>query len=281
VPFDAPIAAATHGDALEASLRTRLHEARPREAWPGVVVDDDAFVAWLAEKVRAGDTSLEAVAARLEPLFLSWACLQKDAAAIACFERAYFEEVDAAYRRFDSLPIGLDDVRQRVREKLFLSKRPALLAYTGTGDLRGWFRATVLHFLVNVLARETRERPTDERFFDVVVDASPDAEVAYLKQACSEQFEQAFGVAMARLEPREKLLLRYAFADGLTVDQIAPIFRVHRATAARWVAKARARVVDETLAALKAALQIDDDTAGSIVRAALSRMGVSLFRRFG
>ena len=269
---------------LEALLRARVAEVRPRDLCPGIALGEEAFVAWLAAKMRATGATTRVADVRVEQLFLAWACTQNDVAAIASFERTYFDEVDAGYRRFDSLPLGLDDVRQRVRERLFLGERPSVAGYAGTGDLRGWFRAAVLHMLINVSARETRakaasrgavlrrRRRLESRCRSGLFEA---------RRAAPEQFEAAFGVALGRLEPREKLLLRYAFADGLTIDAIAPIFRVHRATAARWLAKARERLVLETLAELKAKLGIGDDDAGSIVRAALSRMGTSLFRRFG
>jgi RNA polymerase sigma-70 factor (ECF subfamily) len=257
-------------------LRPRVAEAR--HPWPGVSLSDDAFILHLAGKL--GDAPAEQVdRIRLPELFLACACAHRDPVAIAHFERIYFGEVDAAVRRFDSLPLTLEDVRQRVREKLYLHDPPALAGYAGQGDLGGWLRAAVLHMLINVATRETRERPEGVAFFDAIVDTSADAEAAYLKEACRAEFEQAFTAALARLAPRDKVLLRYAFADGQTVDQIGTIFRVHRATAARWIAKARDQLVDETRAELMRELRIGEGDAASIVRAALSRMGTTLLRR--
>jgi RNA polymerase sigma-70 factor (ECF subfamily) len=237
-------------------------------------------VAHLATRLDPGEDFAIAVSRlRLPELFLAWACGRRDPAAMAHFEAAFFAEVGAAFRRFDALPLTLDDVRQRVRTLLFLSEPPALAGYSGTGALRGWVRAAVLHFLINVSTREARERPTEAAFFESVVDASPDAEAAYLKEACRAEFEQAFAAAMESLEPRDRALLRYAFADGSSVDQIGAVYGVHRATAARWVAAARDALVERTRAELMARLRVSETEAGSIVRVALSRMGMSLLRR--
>jgi RNA polymerase sigma-70 factor (ECF subfamily) len=263
---------------LEPALRARVLQAR--DAWPGASLADEDFVRHVTAKL-GDDPAADLDRLRLPELFLACACAQKDPAAIAHFERAYFAEVDAAVRRFDSLPMTLEDVRQRVREKLYLHDPPALAGYAGQGDLGGWLRALVLHMLINVATRETRERPHGVPFFDAIVDTSADAEAAYLKEACRAEFEQAFIAALARLAPRDKVLLRYAFADGQSVDQIGAIFRVHRATAARWIAKARDQLVDETRAELMRALRIGEGDAASIVRAALSRMGTTLLRRLG
>jgi RNA polymerase sigma-70 factor (ECF subfamily) len=136
----------------------------------------------------------------------------------------------------------------------------------------------VLHMLSNIATRESRERPTENDFFEDVVDATGDAEAAYLKQACRREFQEAFAAAMTRLDAREKTLLRYAFSDRRTVDEIGVVFGVHRATAARWIAKARERLVSETRAELMASLHIDENDAASIVRAALSHLGTTLLR---
>jgi RNA polymerase sigma-70 factor (ECF subfamily) len=251
--------------------------AEARATWPGVVLSDDDLAAHLATKVQANPDVQNGL--RMPELFLACACARRDPAAIAHFEAAYFAEVDLTYRRFDALPATLDDVRQRVRALLFFSDPPAVAGYSGTGQLRSWLRATVLHLLVNISTREARERPTEAAFFDAVVDSSPDVEAAYLKEACRVEFEQAFCAALESLEPRDRALLRYAFADGSTVDQIGAVYRVHRATAARWVAAARDLLVERTRAELMKRLRVGETEAGSIVRAALSRMGGSLLRR--
>jgi RNA polymerase sigma-70 factor (ECF subfamily) len=265
---------ASAAGAQDASLARTIDEAR--RAWPSLAIDE-GFVAHARAKLEgAPEGSLRAA-----DLLLAYACVRRDDAAIAAFEAAYFGEVEAARRRFNDLPVTADDVVQRVRQKLYLDTPPALLGYAGQGDLRSWVRAAVLHMLINIATRESRERPTGDALFDAVIDASPDAEAAYLKRACHEEFEQAFDAAMLRLDARERMLLKYAFADGLTVDQIGAVFRVHRATAARWVTHARERLVAEARADLMARLKVDEGEAASIVRAALSRMGTTLLRRLG
>jgi RNA polymerase sigma-70 factor (ECF subfamily) len=234
--------------------------------------------AGLAQHVASKASDAGTHVLRMPELELAYACTCQDPAAIVRFEATYFDEVDAAVRRFPNLPVTLDDIRQRVRQKLFVDSPPALAGYAGTGELRGWLRALVLHMLLNVSARETREQPTRDAFFDGVVDGSLDAETAYLKESCRAELTLAFVTATHRLAPREKTLLQYAFNDGLSVDQIGVIFGVHRATAARWVAAARERLVLETRADLMARLRVDSVEAESILRAALSQVGTTLLR---
>ncbi|GAC1520275.1 MAG: hypothetical protein NVS3B10_21670 [Polyangiales bacterium] len=210
-------------------------------------------------------------------LFLAWAAASRDDAAIAAFESKTFSEVEAAYRRFQDLGVTLDDVKQRVREKLFLADPPAILGYAGTGTLRGWVRAAALHMLLNIAQRETREEPTtDAELFEVVIGAEPSAEAAYVKLTCRAEFEAAFETAMNAMSARDKSLLRHAFVDRRNVDDIGAIYGVHRATAARWIAAARDELVDRTRADLIRRLGVSDAEARSIIVAALSGVGSML-----
>lgn len=266
---------------VESAETVRLHIDEARAAVPGVVLADDVFAAFLADKLE-GESGPESLAKlRVTDLFLACACARQDPIAIARFEERYRDEVAAAYRRFPNLPVSHDDVVQRMRERLFFSDPPAIASYAGRGDLRAWVRAATVHLLLNIASRETRERPTDDVFFDAVVDADPNAEAGYLKLACRAEFEASFAAALASLTSREKMLLRYAYADGLSVDGIGAVFRVHRATAARWVAAARTKLVEYTYAELVARLDIDPLEAESIVRAALSGVGTTLLRKLG
>jgi RNA polymerase sigma-70 factor (ECF subfamily) len=242
-----------------------LDEAR--RAWPEVHVVEGDFLRWAEPKL--GDRAPSA--ARVSDLYIAYACVQGNPAAIAAFERRYFVEVDAAAARFGQLPVPLEDVRQRLRERFYVLG--SLATYSGQGDLRGWVRAAALHLLINVATREGRERPTDAAFFDAVLDSGASAEAAYLKLSCRADFQAALAAAFEALEARDKSLLRYAFADGLGVDEVGAIFRVHRATAARWIARARDQLVKGTRAELMKRLGVGERDAASIVRAALSGVG--------
>jgi RNA polymerase sigma-70 factor (ECF subfamily) len=259
----------------EFPLDAALDEAR--RAWPDVALPDAAFVAHLEAKLG---TASPRPKLRTNDLYLACACARGDAAAIARFEATYFDEIAPVCARFPSLPIGVDDVRQRLRERLFLADSPSIAGYGGQGDLRSWFRATVLHLVLNATSREAREVPTNDCFFEAIVDASPTAEAAFLRRACRAEFEEAFVAAVAALPSREKSLLRYAFADRLTIDQVGAIFRVHRGTAARWIQKAQRALVETTRRALAERLAISEAEADSIVRGALSTLGTTLFRYF-
>jgi RNA polymerase sigma-70 factor (ECF subfamily) len=251
--------------------------AHARAAYPGVVLTDDEYFAHLEAKTGGGWSR----DVRTAELFLARACAKRDPAAIAYLERDTFDEVEAAYRRFSGLGLTLEDVKQRLLETLCLRDRPAIAGYAGTGALRGWVRAAALHMLLNIAQRETREEPTDEALFDVMIGSDASAEAAYVKLSCRAELETALALAMSRLSDRERCLLRYAFVDGRNVDEIGAIYGVHRATAARWVASARAQLVDLTRDGLVSRLGISETEARSIIAAALSGVGSLLLQKLG
>jgi RNA polymerase sigma-70 factor (ECF subfamily) len=120
--------------------------------------------------------------------------------------------------------------------------------------------------LLNARDRETKERASGADFFEAIVASDDGAELALLKKSVAADLKTAIMGALGSLTNREKALLRYAYCDERNVDEIADVFRVHRATAARWVVKARERLVDETYARLKEKLGASNSEIRSIVR---------------
>jgi RNA polymerase sigma-70 factor (ECF subfamily) len=65
---------------------------------------------------------------------------------------------------------------------------------------------------------------------------------------------------------------------GSTVDQIATVYQVHRATAARWVAKAREELARKTRDALRKRLELSQSQFESVVRMIESQIDLSIER---
>jgi RNA polymerase sigma-70 factor, ECF subfamily len=117
----------------------------------------------------------------------------------------------------------------------------------------------------------------DEAFFDAAMDGGEvdrAATRARYGEACADSLRAAF----AGLTARERNLLRMHHLHGLTVDELAPSFGVHRATVARWLATARERLLAETRAGLRARLGVGDATVDSILRELRGRVDVTVTR---
>jgi len=81
---------------------------------------------------------------------------------------------------------------------------------------------------------------------------------------------------MATLTPRDRVLLRMHTLDGLTIDQIASVQGVHRATVARWLERARELVSRAVRRDLMKQLGADPFEAEEVLQWVQSRVELSL-----
>jgi RNA polymerase sigma-70 factor (ECF subfamily) len=100
--------------------------------------------------------------------------------------------------------------------------------------------------------------------------AEGDPELAYLRSRYARELEGALSMALEGLSPRERNLLRQHYRDGLSLDAVARLYRVHRATAARWLADVRQAVLVRVRDTLRAGGALSDSELDSIVRMARS-----------
>ena len=64
-------------------------------------------------------------------------------------------------------------------------------------------------------------------------------ELDYVKERYAPQFKAAFQDALRALDSEQRNVLRLHVVEGLNIDEIGALFRVHRSTVARWIAGAR------------------------------------------
>jgi RNA polymerase sigma-70 factor (ECF subfamily) len=112
-------------------------------------------------------------------------------------------------------------------------------------------------------------------------DLGADPELACVRHMYKEDFAAAFREAMAALSSRERNVLRMSHLDGLSIDQIGAVYRVHRATAARWIARAQETLLLETRQRLVDKLRISETEFESLMVLVRSHLDLSLHRFLG
>jgi RNA polymerase sigma-70 factor, ECF subfamily len=282
VPASARPVLAAH-DGLGKKVAADL--AAVRKKWPDGTITDAQFAEALASRIATQRDLAPALGRlRVEDLYLALWCATGDARAIAVFEQVHRADLDAVLARFRRLAVTGDELRQTLRIKLFVKTdtRPAQIAsYSGFGFLQNWLRVTALRALVDI-ARSEKARKLEELLADDdllgMPSLGPDVASRYSREELSRAIKHAFAKAVAGLGPRQRNFLRHAQVDGLTLDQIAALYSVHRATVARTLAQARAELTEATRKELGHALGIDEDSLDSIVRSADSRIDLSLSR---
>lgn len=255
--------------------------ATARASWPAISVDS---VAW----VRALATHAPRPLAIERPLgsllvadhYVAFGCGNGDPAAVAACDAILVREAGFAATGTRMHSSVRDEAAQIVRELLFSPRNgraPAIKDYAARGPLRSWIRVAVSREMVRIAKAQNRSEPLEEHLI-VSPSYALDPVLEELKTKYRSELANAFRAALAELPARERTLLRYQLVDGLTIDEIGAIYRVHRATAARWIAKLREDLVEKTRARMAAALGVDTEEAASIVRLVQSQLDVSVIR---
>lgn len=201
---------------------------------------------------------------------------QRDA--IARYERELVPMIDAQLRRRGFAFDAIADVQQTLRARLLVGDGdgPAIARYEGRAALRSWVLLSALREAIRGQQRVVRELATEDDALLALADRSSAAVPAADKQRYRDAFRAAFRAALATLPPRDRLLLRMHVLDDLTIDQIATVQGVHRATVARWIDRARDAVSREVRRDLGRRLGVDPFEAEDLLRWVQSQIELSL-----
>ncbi|MCH9680170.1 MAG: sigma-70 family RNA polymerase sigma factor, partial [Deltaproteobacteria bacterium] len=240
------------------------------------------FAAYMGARLPNGDDPLHSLTQLHGPdLFLAASCAAGNAMALAQFEERFDVEVRTALARYRDKVVE-EDFRQALREKLFVTaseRPPGISQYAGRGELRYWVKMTIVRALTDWMRRRNvrrREVTMSEQTIDVLLAPTTDPEIEYLKSMYRAEFRSALAETLEQLETRERNLLRYSVADGLSIDEIGVIYRVHRSTAARWLNKARDTLIDGVSERLRRRLAVEPAEFQSILRLIQSRVDVNV-----
>jgi RNA polymerase sigma-70 factor (ECF subfamily) len=252
--------------------------AAARSAWPAVALAADRFLAYLVERLPADRDPAEALPAiHVSDLYLACACAHGDTAALAAFDVHCLAVVDRALSRLGLDAAMVDEVKQRLRRALLVPERgaPRIVGFAGRGALRSWVRVLAVHEAWGMLRTARGHVDIEARLVDLAA-AGASPELEYLKRVYRRDFERAFRAALQALSPRERTLLRQHFLDGVGVNQLAALYRVHRATIGRWLDTAREAVLAATRDHLMATLEVPHAEIESILRLVLSQVDLNL-----
>lgn len=264
------------------TLAVRLDEvlSRARSRWPGVAAEDSRFVGHLARRLPRDQPVADSLSTlATDDLYLASACLEHDPVALRLFDDELLLPVGAFVSSVDRSPVFADEVRQVLREKLLVGTGgpPALAEYSGRGPLGGWVRVAALRVALN-LKRAARRGPSSDERMDEALEVNVGPELAHLKERYRPIFAEALREALAQLSDRERTLLRLYHAEGLPLEPLGALYRVHLSTVSRWLTAARENLASETLRRVRERLGVGGTDAGSIAQLVLSQIDVSLLR---
>ena len=267
-------------DELVPLLRERYE--RGAAAWPGVSVDAEQFARAIIRRIHDAEPRSSLQALVTDDLYLACGCAAGDLAALAAFERHCGPVIVQAFATMGASPDERADLEQVVRTRLLVApgdgRAPRIASYAARGSLRAWVRVVAAREAARRMPRECREIATEDEQLARLLVGQDDPEIGYLKRIYLDEFKRAFQAAIEALDPGDRLVLQQYALDGLTIDQLAALHGVHRATAARRVQGARERVLANTERELFERLHLTRSELDSVMRLIHSRLEVSLER---
>jgi RNA polymerase sigma-70 factor (ECF subfamily) len=262
---------------LEGKLAALVAEARA--AWPGLELPTPDFVRHLAERFPdAGPGPAALLALRGADLYLALGCARGDPVALAAFLARFLPGIAVAVARMDLPPGGAEEVRSQLEKRLLVGEPgapPKIADYSGRGSLAGWLRAAAVR---TALTLKRRTRPPSALDDDALMQlpAGGDLELDYIKARYRADFRICLREALGALSAQERNVLRLHFIDGLSIDEMAPIYRVHRATVARWLKHHREALFDDTRRRLTERLKLSPGELESLLGLLRSHLDVSI-----
>jgi RNA polymerase sigma-70 factor (ECF subfamily) len=226
-----------------------------RAAWPELSASED-------ELIRAAELCRFACVSRKQEfdlrtsdaaeIYLAVTCARGDPAALRALRKQYFDPVIRTLRCMGIDAGQCDDVWQILCVRLLVTEagtQPRIVRYARPGNLKGLVRVVAIRAAMDLLKKQ-RWRVSDNEWLGRLADESSGPELHAMKNQHVAGLKDELEVVVAGLSARERTVLRLHLIERLGIDAIASICSVHRATAARALTRAKARIVDELRARL-------------------------------
>jgi len=265
-------------DALQALLAAAC--LRGRAAFPQLALDDEAFAEHLGRAVRLGEPDVSSIdGLAIEDLFLACACLQGVRGAPAVFDARYGATMRGAVGRIVSAA-DIDEVHQQLQKSLLVGSEtspPKIGSYAGKAPLERWVgvsarRAALMWLRENRTEHDARAAASAQP----TLASTAHPETAYMKEKYRGAFEGALAQALERLPEQERALLRLHLVNGVSLEKIGTMFSVSQPTASRWLAAARAKLLDDVKQTLAPQLGTSSAELASLAGMVASRIDLSL-----
>jgi RNA polymerase sigma-70 factor (ECF subfamily) len=248
-----------------------------RITWPALTLEPALFDAFLAERGLDG-ASLDPTLAG--DAYLVSAVLVGSAGAAEALQRQTEPALRESVRKILPRPEDVSDALQRLWES-FLVGEPGqrrLGEWRAQGSLLAFLRVSAVRLALKIRRSQGADSPDAEELLEQRASGLT-PELSYLKESYRAAFRAAFQESLDSLPSRDQLLLRQQILDGLTVDELGALHRVHRATVARWVAAARETLITRTRRKFFSALALAPDEGEGVMSLVQSRLDETIRRR--
>jgi RNA polymerase sigma-70 factor, ECF subfamily len=252
--------------------------ARGRAVHPDLGVDDVAFAAHLG-RCGAAVEGLCGADVHAEDLYLCCAGLLGDDGAVRALRTRHRAVLAGYLRPIDGSPSFLEEVEQRLWDSALVGSieaAPKLASYSGKGPLAAWVGVAAQRIALMIRRSEAAEK----RALDTVAVethlVAADPELAFVKEHLREPLQRAIVQALNALDDRQRMIYSLHVVDGLTIERIGAMYGVSQSTVSRWMAGARAAIVEHARTALRDEMHVPAEEFESLVRLLSSQLDLSV-----
>jgi RNA polymerase sigma-70 factor (ECF subfamily) len=257
-------------EACVLELRTRLEPLATRFDTIDAAQLAQALLQRLPSRENFED---ELLRLRLDDLVLALACLARDASALDELDVVLRQTIKRLGRRLGEGE--REELEQLVRIRLLVGAGGApgkLALYSGRGALGGFVRVVAL----NLLSQRQASGQSDTALAALPDPSNWESRVLRVDQQL--HFRDAFRRAVQTLTARQRALLRLNLLDGLSIDELSPLYGAHRSSVARWLAEARAALDAQTRKLLGELLKLSSEEIERLLSSTQSGFELSLSR---
>jgi RNA polymerase sigma-70 factor, ECF subfamily len=225
---------------MDAELVRQMYWVGKRQ-WPGVELGFEEFAAHCGRVFAPGEgTDVQAHAA---DLYLCCACACGVAEANRVFAREGGDVARAAIARIERDPDFVQEVLQELWHKLLVGPMAKVREYAGRGPWLAWVKVAAARMALDrVRARRGRPEAQLDASTEVAAAQASSPELALIRARHGSALQDALSRAVGGLSVQERNVLRMHVVGACTIDQIGRAYGVHRATAARWLERTRAKI---------------------------------------
>jgi RNA polymerase sigma-70 factor (ECF subfamily) len=176
-------------------------------------------------------------------LFLCCACAEGNERAAAVLQDEAFAVARAAIQRIQRDPEFVRDVLQDFWHKLLVGPEAKVREYSGRGAFQAWLGVIAARVALDRVRAQKRSPVRCEIALGWIEPVlGPEAQLTRMRYRAP--FQRALSRALGALTERERNVLRMHALGGCSIDQIGRAYRVHRATAARWLDRVRSQILE-------------------------------------
>lgn len=253
-----------------------------RAPWPDLSLTAAQFTSHLMKCLAAtgkGEPALALRSMHLSDLYLACACANGAPGAVEALDRDYLAKLPGILRRHRHSPEAIEDVCQRLREKLLLQAHIA--TYTGEGKLASWVEV-IAKRMAN---KETRPEVNESSGMSRIVEGfagTGDLEKDVLKRNLLTELQSALRAAGSTLTDEQRELLKFHYRNGMSEAKLAVLFKTSQPTISRRLRSAREVVFAETKRRLRERLGLAEQDFDSFIADVQSRwLDLTLSQLFG